>query len=58
MFDLLNYNKDKLLRYHLKLVTALGVDTYSNKELFFSCRRSYHQEEPDFGCHLACIYFK
>lgn len=58
MFDLLNYNKDKLLMHNLKSVTTIGIDTYSNEELFFSCRRSYHKGEPDFGCQLACIYFR
>ncbi|MDI1352494.1 MAG: peptidoglycan editing factor PgeF [bacterium] len=58
MFDLLNFNKDKLIKQNLKSVTLIGIDTYANEDLFFSCRRSYHRGEPDFGCQLACIYFR
>lgn len=44
------------IRLNLHSVTAIGLDTYSNEDLFFSCRRSYHRNEPDFGGHLSCIY--
>ena len=58
LFDLLNYVQDKLRRLSLKSVTAIGLDTYSNEELFFSCRRAYHQGETDFGGQLSCVYLK
>lgn len=58
MFDLLNYVKDDLSRLALKFVTSIGLDTYINEDLFFSCRRAFHRDEPDFGGHLSCIYFR
>lgn len=58
LFDLLNYVKDDLIRLALKSVSAIGLDTYANEDLFFSCRRAYHRNEPDFGGHLSCIYFQ
>ncbi|CDZ78946.1 Laccase domain protein YfiH [Legionella massiliensis] len=57
MFDLLSYVNDDLNRLVLKSVTAIGLDTYKKEELFFSCRRAYHRNEPDFGGHLSCVYF-
>lgn len=58
MFDLLGYVSDKLLKLNLKSVTAIGLDTYSNEDKFFSCRRSAHRGETDFGGHLSCIYLE
>ncbi len=57
-FNLFQFVKDKLLRLALKSVTAIGLDTYKNEDLFFSCRRAYHQGDADFGGQLSCIYFK
>lgn len=58
MFDLLSYVKEDLSRLALKSVTSIGLDTYTNEDLFFSCRRAYHRNAPDFGGHLSCVYFK
>jgi len=58
MFDLLAYNKDKLLNHQLKSVSVAGISTYANEEQFFSCRRSFHQGKLEFGCQLACVYFR
>lgn len=49
MFYLLHFVKNKLMALHLKSVSTIGLDTYSNEELFFSCRRAYHRKEADFG---------
>ena len=57
MFDLLQFVKDKLIRLTLKTITAIDLDTYTNEEFFFSCRRSFHRGDSDFGGHLSCIYF-
>lgn len=58
LFDLLDYVKSKLSKLSLKSVSAIGLDTYTNEDLFFSYRRTYHRKEPDFGGNLACVYFK
>lgn len=57
MFDLLQFVGDKLNKLTLKSVTAIGLDTYMNEELFFSCRRAHHRGDSDFGGHLSCVYF-
>lgn len=58
MFDLLHFVKNQLIKLNLKSVSTIGLDTYSNEKLFFSCRRALHQGEPDFGGQLSCIYLK
>ena len=57
MFDLLQFVRDKLAKLALKSITAIDLDTYTNEELFFSYRRSYHKGDADYGGHLSCIYF-
>lgn len=57
MFDLPKYVKDCLMRLKLGSVGWIGIDTYADKR-FFSCRRSYHAGEDDFGGHFSCIYLK
>ncbi len=56
MFNLRNYVKDKLSQLQLQSVTTIDLDTYTNEDLFFSCRRAYHRKENDFGGHLSCVY--
>lgn len=58
LFDLLGYVKSKLTKLSLKSVTAIGLDTYSNEDLFFSYRRTWHRKKSEFGGNLACVYFK
>jgi len=58
MFDLLGFVKDKLQHLQLKSVTSMGLDTYANDDLFFSCRRATHQGAPYFGGQLSSIYFR
>ena len=36
-------------------VERLPYDTYGNPDLFFSCRRSYHEKFPSFGGHISLI---
>lgn len=57
MFDLPGYVVGCLKRLGLKSINPIGIDTYTDKR-FFSCRRSYHQGEDDFGGHFSCIYLK
>ena len=58
MFDLLSYVTDQLSKMQLKSVSAIGLDTYANEDLFFSYRRAFHKGENDFGGHLSCVYIK
>ncbi|HSW71448.1 MAG TPA: peptidoglycan editing factor PgeF [Gammaproteobacteria bacterium] len=57
MFDLSGFVEGCLVRLGLRTVGQIGVDTYSD-ERFFSCRRSYHAGEDDFGGHFSCICLK
>ena len=57
MFDLPGYVENSLSRLSLKSIRQTGIDTDSD-ERFFSCRRSYHHGDDDFGGHLSCIYMQ
>lgn len=56
MFNLPGYIQQRLIHLGVGSVVNTGLDTYTNSELFYSCRRSFHQREDDFGGHLACLY--
>lgn len=56
LFDLLGFVKNHLECLNLKQITTIGLDTYTNEDLFFSCRRATHRNEDDFGGHFSCIY--
>jgi len=56
-FDLPSYVKNRLLKFNLKLISnEVAFDTYPDEKRFFSCRRSFHRGEDDFGGHFSCIY--
>jgi YfiH family protein len=57
MFDLLGYVQTCLTRLNIKSIRHLGIDTYTDQR-FFSCRRSFHLGEDDFGGQLSCIGLK
>lgn len=57
LFDLPGYVQIRLERLKLPQIAAIGLDTYTHADWFYSCRRSYHQGQTHFGGHLACIYF-
>ena len=54
-FDLEGYVVSRAAAAGVVRVQALGLDTYSNPELFFSYRRSTHRAEPDYGRQIALI---
>lgn len=56
MFNLPNYVKDRLSQLKLQSISTINLDTYTNEDLFFSCRRACHRKENDFGGHLSCIF--
>ncbi len=55
MFDLPAYVASRLNNMGLKQVTDVGLDTCSDKESFFSYRRSCLNNEGDYGRNLSVI---
>lgn len=55
LFNLPKYCYDTLLNCGVTGVDDLMLDTYSNSEKFFSCRRAYHNQEKHFGCQISAI---
>jgi YfiH family protein len=54
-FDLEGFVLSRLAGAGLARVEALGEDTYSQPELFYSYRRSTHRSEPTYGRQIALI---
>jgi hypothetical protein len=54
-FDLEGYAVARLAAAGLTRIEALGLDTYSNPELFYSYRRATHRREPDYGRQISII---
>lgn len=54
-FDLEGFAAARLAAAGLRTVVALGQDTYSQAERFFSYRRTTHAGEPDYGRQLSMI---
>ena len=55
MFDLAGYCAFKLFNAGLSRIYIKDIDTYFNEEDFFSCRRSLHRNEKDYGRQLSVI---
>ncbi len=54
-FDLEGYVVDRLTAAGIGSVEALGLDTYTDADRFFSYRRSTHRGEPDYGRQVSMI---
>ncbi len=54
-FDLEAYVLSRLAAAGISRVQALGLDTYSNPDRFYSYRRATHRGEPDYGRQIALI---
>jgi YfiH family protein len=54
-FDLEGFVLSRLAAAGLGRVEALGEDTYSQPETFFSYRRATHRGEPDYGRQISLI---
>jgi copper oxidase (laccase) domain-containing protein len=54
-FDLEGYAVSRLAAAGLTRIEALGLDTYSNPDLFYSYRRATHRGEPDYGRQISII---
>jgi len=54
-FDLEAYVAAWLAFAGVGTVEALGIDTYTNEDRFFSYRRATHRSEPDYGRQVSII---
>jgi hypothetical protein len=54
-FDLEGFVLSRLAAAGLTRVAALGEDTYSQPDRFFSFRRATHRGEPDYGRQISLI---
>jgi YfiH family protein len=54
-FDLEGYVLSRLAAAGLTRIEALGEDTYSQPDRFFSYRRATHRGEPDYGRQISLI---
>jgi len=54
-FDLEGYVVSRLAASGIRRVEALGLDTYSGPDRFFSFRRATHRGEPDYGRQVSLI---
>lgn len=54
-FDLEGFVVSRLAATGLGRIEALGLDTYSDPDRFFSYRRASHRGEPDYGRQISLI---
>jgi len=54
-FDLEAYVLARLAAAGVTRAEALGLDTYSDPERFYSYRRATHRDEPDYGRQISLI---
>lgn len=52
---LATYKLSELGVHHPEIISE---DTYTNEDLFFSCRRAAHKNEPFFGNQASCIMLR
>jgi len=57
-FNLRKYVNIKLSKYKNIKIENINLDTFSNKNIFFSCRRSKKDGENDYGRCISVIKFK
>ncbi len=58
MFNLPEFCLSILNKQDIKSAMNLGIDTYEFPDTYFSCRRSSHNGEKDFGGQLSAIMLK
>ena len=55
MFDLVSYIENRLFKMGIHGIFRTDYDTFRDKDLFFSYRRSVKHREPDYGRELSAI---
>jgi len=55
LFDLRSYVNFKIKEFNIESLENIGLDTYAEKENFFSYRRSVHLGEKDYGRCISTI---
>lgn len=58
MFNLPAYAEKQLEQAGIDHVANTGIDTYSDKDGYFSYRRATHRKEPDYGRQISAIMIK
>lgn len=58
MFDLKGYVKGKFKSKGVNEINDINVDSYADESRFYSCRRAFHKNEPDFGRNISLIALK
>ena len=54
-FDLRGFINQKLINLNIKNIENINIDTYSQKNLFYSYRRSCHNNEKNYGRCISVI---
>ena len=54
-FDLEGFVVARLATAGVTRIEALGLDTYSDPDRFYSFRRATHRGEPDYGRQISLI---
>ena len=54
-FDLRGFINQKLKNLNIKNIENINIDTYSQKNLFYSYRRAYHNNEKNYGRCISVI---
>jgi len=55
IFDLREFINNELINLNIKNIENINIDTFSKKELFYSCRRSRFNKEKDYGRCISVI---
>ena len=55
IFDLRGFINNELIYLNIKNIENVNIDTFSEKELFYSCRRSRFNKEKDYGRCISVI---
>ncbi len=58
LFDLPGYVAFCLKQAGVLTIEDVGLSTYAHENMFFSCRRAFHQGHPGFGNQLSLIFMK
>lgn len=58
MFDLPGYVQGILMQNEIPIISPPSHNTYTNPDLFFSCRRRAHKNDAHYGCSLSVIQLK